>query len=365
MLRHIYVVGKPRRAFTLIELLVVIAIIAILIGLLVPAVQKVRAAAARAQCSNNVKQICLAMQTYHDTFKTFPPAALPTTPAQPGWDPVGNWAMRGGCTNGSVAGCFGMTWQALIFPYIEQTPLYNAWKKAKSSQDPANQAIVTTLIPIYLCPSDNVKPALCQPNTQGWFMAKGNYGANGGAGRTNAHSYNNANIPNGHYENVGVRRGLMEPRHQSVTKAGRTMSEIRDGTSNTVCVTEMLQGISAGDDSFGLWALAGANIITVYNDNVDPTVLPVPAAQVQGPNCDARGAFCKSYTPYCDNGHLNVDPIYGCEDSDHATGARSYHTGGVNVGMIDGSVRFVADSVSPTTWYALFTIAGNEVLGDF
>src|SRR5437867_8533804 len=155
MNRHTRDFRQPRGGFTLIELLVVIAIIAILIGLLVPAVQKVREAASRAQCSNNVKQIALAMQTYHDSYKSFPPAALPTTPAQTGWDPINAWNGRGPCSTTSNPGCWGMTWQALILPYIEQTPLYNAWNKAKASQDTANQAVVTTLIPVYLCPSDN------------------------------------------------------------------------------------------------------------------------------------------------------------------------------------------------------------------
>src|SRR5439155_5291298 len=255
---------------------------------LVPAVQKVRAAAARAQCANNVKQICLAMQTYHDAFKAFPPAALPTTPAQPGWDPINGWNGRGPCTNVSNPGCWGMTWMALIFPYIEQTPLYNAWNKARASQDPANQAVVTTVIPIFLCPSDNVKPALNQPNGLGWFMARNNYGANGGGGRAGSHSYTNSNAIVGWYENLAYRKGLMNYRSQAVTKSGRTVAEIKDGMSNTLCVTEMVQGIEPNDDSFGLWALAGANIITAYNDYRDPVSIPLPASDVQPPKCDAR-----------------------------------------------------------------------------
>jgi prepilin-type N-terminal cleavage/methylation domain-containing protein/prepilin-type processing-associated H-X9-DG protein len=355
--------GRGRSGFTLIELLVVIAIIAILIALLLPAVQKVREAAARTQCTNNIKQLCLALQNYHDAYKNFPPAALGTTPPQAGWDPVNNFAARGACANGTgVPGCFGPSWTILILPYIEQTALYNNWNMAQPCQSNANAPIVQATLPIFLCPSDNTKPALDQPNTQGWYMQHGNYGANSGAGRPDAHSYGNNNQPNGYYENVAGRRGLMNCRSQAVTKSGRTMAEIRDGTSNTVSVTEMIQGIETGDDSFGLWALPCGNLISVYNDNADPTVLPPPAANIQTPNCNATNPWCKSWTPYCDNNHLGVDPIYGCEDSGPATTARSRHTGGLNVGLIDGSVRFVTNSVTPTTWYAMFTINGGEVL---
>src|SRR5205823_3676766 len=99
---------RARRAFTLIELLVVIAIIAILIALLVPAVQKVREAAARTQCTNNFKQIGLACQAYHDTYKKLPPSLLVGRGI--GWNDENN---------------IGPNWAVLILPYIEQAPLYN------------------------------------------------------------------------------------------------------------------------------------------------------------------------------------------------------------------------------------------------
>src|SRR5438046_100539 len=133
---------RVRSAFTLIELLVVIAIIAILIGLLVPAVQKVRAAAARAQCSNNLKQMGLAMHMYQDTRKS-----LPT-----GW-----------CTTTASSPSPYWSWSTLILPYIEQSALYNTINPvtlppagtAAIAATPAAGSVLLTPIPIYQCPADN------------------------------------------------------------------------------------------------------------------------------------------------------------------------------------------------------------------
>src|SRR5262249_32981316 len=154
-------------------------------------------------------------------------------------------------------------------------------------------------------------------------------------------------------------------RAQSVNKSGRAIGEILDGTSNTLAITELIVSTEPTDDTFGVWALGAANIITSYNDFTDPGTLPPPATNFQTPNCDARQRYCKSYTPYCDNNHTGVDSIYGCEDSDHATGARSRHTNGVNAVMADGSVRFINSSVDPLTWYSIFTIAGQEIVSNF
>src|SRR5262249_1750416 len=147
-----------------------------------------------------------------------------------------NYNSRGGCTAGTGPGCWGPTWQILLLPYIEQGNLYSAYNMSKTSQDPVNAPVVTTIVQGYICPAAQPKPVLVQANTQGWFMARGNYGANGGTGNDGAHSFGNAIW----YANDPHRMGLMSARKQSFTLTGTTLAEVRDGTSNTVMVSEMI-----------------------------------------------------------------------------------------------------------------------------
>jgi len=328
-----------RRAFTLIELLVVIAIIAILIGLLLPAVQKVRAAAARVQCQNNLKQMGLALQTYHDSNGTFPPAAL----AVPGTSPV----------NPRDAG-WGMTWQVLILPQIEQNGLYNQWNRSNDAQ--GNAQVTSIPVTTYLCPSDAKAPNITNANGLVFNMARGNYGINGGAGLGT-----NNNVLNNRW-----RKGLTHFRQRYAASIG----DVIDGTSNTVAVTELVKSLTTGDNSQGAWAYPGADYITAYNDqgsvgnNYAVTNLPA-SNQTQVPNCDARLATCQTYTPHCDNNLTGVDSIFGCGEQGPGQTARSNHPGGVNAVLVDGSVRFVSNTVDGRVWLAVFTIAGGEVVGNW
>jgi prepilin-type N-terminal cleavage/methylation domain-containing protein len=139
--------ATKRGGFTLIELLVVIAIIGVLIGLLVPAVQKVRESAARLQCSNNLKQLGLALHQYHDSNKRFPPAYQQTSGRQAGAAygvnyPDDNWN-----------GLPGWAWGTLILPYVEQTALYRSFDLTAPCWAPQNAPFVKAKVPVFLCPS--------------------------------------------------------------------------------------------------------------------------------------------------------------------------------------------------------------------
>src|SRR5262249_55739387 len=136
-----------RRGFTLIELLVVIAIIGILIGLLVPAVQRVREAAARAQCSNNLHQIGIALHHYHDVAKFFPPAYVVGDPSLQG----SAYGVSYPDDNGN--GPSGFAWGVLLLPHLEQGPLYQQFNLNLPCWAPENAAAAKTKVPVFLCPS--------------------------------------------------------------------------------------------------------------------------------------------------------------------------------------------------------------------
>ncbi|HEY2154747.1 MAG TPA: DUF1559 domain-containing protein [Isosphaeraceae bacterium] len=347
-----------RRGFTLIELLVVIAIIAVLIALLLPAVQAAREAARRAQCVNNLKQIGLAMHNYHTATNVFPEGAAASY-------------------NTAVPGCVawnGWSAQALMLPYMEQTALYNA---ANFMIDPIvtlgqiNTTVVYTKINSYLCPSDNNN---LQSNN--YYACKG----------TTTNNDTNGTVSNNPPPNCGANGGASTGVFGYSVANG--VQAIIDGTSNTVAYSESLQGngqnqvvkFSSGVDASGGTELFDANTnipatLTTLN-NCTTQWLVAPAGNNLVGNKGQRWAWgAEGMTIFC----TIVPPSstqyqwgscrFGCtgcgvNSADHAnvTNANSNHSGGCNVLMADGSVRFVKSTVSMQTWWALGTKAGNEVV---
>jgi prepilin-type N-terminal cleavage/methylation domain-containing protein len=306
------------RGFTLIELLVVIAIIGILIGLLLPAVQKVREAAARIQCTNNLKQISLATVNCSDTNQASMPVGIGTYPIL---DPTH-----------SAADGFGSTFFHIL-PYIEQDNLYKSslvdptadpWRLPAGGYYCWNSNIYNTGVKTYTCPSDFTNPV----GTSG----AGNWG-------TASYAYN--------YQVFDVGMYTWQDGDWGSGHTARFPAGITDGTSNTIFFTEKY-GQPSGDPWSVNW---GGNTWWEWS--------PKFAADLQGP---AAKFLAQPSVQYCDATRV-TGHFAGANQNVCSQTSESPHTAGINCGMGDGSVRFVANAISGATWWAACTPRGGETLG--
>jgi prepilin-type N-terminal cleavage/methylation domain-containing protein/prepilin-type processing-associated H-X9-DG protein len=318
-----------RSAFTLIELLVVIAIIAILIALLVPAVQKVREAAARIQCTNNLKQIGLALHNYESSNKRFPSS---------------HWRRAWAADPTNPQGHFRWSCLAQLTPFVEQDGIYRSLDMSvplygggtiqpQAIPFPQNRPTLAVVIPLFMCPSD------------GMHTVKPDHGPTNYVACVGSNADGDSALGNGlFFQNSAVK-----------------MAEVGDGLSNTVAFSESTLGAGGPNQT------ASGGDVNLYYKQVTTSVA----------DCAA------STTLVADRGFLWADGNYNCGLYNHILPpnssvmdcvkhsnpaiktARSRHPGGVNVLLGDGSVRFLQNGVNLAMWQALGTRAGGEVVGDF
>ncbi len=362
--------------FTLIELLVVIAIIAVLISLLLPAVQSAREAARRIQCTNNLKQIGLAFMNYESAYNTFPVASI-DVPAPVG--APGTWL-------------YSVSWSPLVrsFSFIEQNAMFNSinFAGAFDYDDPTNTTVSFTPVAVCFCPSDpgsHIDDATmggtnCATTSYGtcdgdWYVWSVNWGATNTVGPMN--------------------RSLFGPNY------ARRIAMVTDGTSNTIAASEGLIGHGQMRSCLGTGSTPSDPITGPYSYTNIPAPGPasIAALTYQINNCGEKTGKAKAggpigHTRWCDGGVYysgfttaitpNGDPTTASratvnsgqivqmdwdsvDENDGgptfmALNASSKHPGGVNALFADGSVRFIKNSISPVTWTALGTIAGGEVV---
>jgi prepilin-type N-terminal cleavage/methylation domain-containing protein/prepilin-type processing-associated H-X9-DG protein len=368
---------RPARAFTLIELLVVIAIIAVLIALLLPAVQAAREAARRSQCTNNLKQLGLALHNYHSALNSFPP---------------------GGCVSANGIGTTNLwgAWsaQAMMLPYLEQQAVYNAlnftWETQSNSYGTGiNITGITTKINSFLCPSSPTVPANSgYPSNPvgGFFLPGNNYFMSTGSSMmwrcdSGATFSGSPCIPNGLF---------------CVGGKGYSIADITDGTANTIAAGEWRTGdfndfqLSiqdfVGNQNYSDWGATSRDLISPFaNMPLGGSDVPIALNQCAQSWQSMTGGFgtngqrswngrdwaigLYSYTlgnlvvppnstyPYCEFWSTNSD-----WDAGGFIGLTSFHPGGANVMMADGSVRFLKSSIAWNTLWGLGSRAQGEVI---
>jgi len=324
----------PRKAFTLIELLVVIAIIAILIGLLLPAVQKVREAAARTTCSNNMKQIGLAMHGYHDVYNWLPPGCA-----------------RDQAPFGTGTAAWGSSWKVYILPYIEQGAIFSKWQFSGSSgyTNTNNMDLVNRItIKPYRCPSSPLPEFYVNSGNNGRFLMFTSY--TGVAGSTLDSPQAAVTCCNG-AGNINGAGGILFANSQV------TMVGITDGTSNTLIVGEQSNHIRDANNQPVVPAYGG---ITSQG----------PHGWTMGAGNTNVGATYAERTFNCTTTRWQINQIGLGNSATNGTNDNagtnipfsSGHTGGANMLFADGSVRFMNNATPVLTLQQISTRAGGEVV---
>ncbi|WP_337175060.1 DUF1559 domain-containing protein [Paludisphaera sp.] len=331
----------PRRrpGFTLIELLVVIAIIAVLIALLLPAVQAAREAARRSQCTNNLKQIALAMHNYQSALNTLPP--------------------------GKKGDAWG-SWMVFMLPYIEAVSAYNAWNYyGNNSGDPgtidfdfryngaANITVTSARISAFMCPSDGGSQTLSgigiTVNGVTKLVTSQNYVVNFGNTMMQQRPLEGVTFGGAPFTCIGSPfvdiAGYREREQAGIPNTCYSFAAISDGLSNTMMVSELLVGQPT--NGLDLRGFSWCGPLGTYTAWTGPNSR---AADVLWPGL-CNSPVGSGTNPPC----VNADVTW-------YNAARSKHPGGVNVAMCDGSVRFIKDAISLPTWRAISTTQGGEVV---
>lgn len=352
-----------KRGFTLIELLVVIAIIAVLIALLLPAVQAAREAARRSQCVNNLKQLGLAVHNYHSTHNVLPP--LMANFAKPGFGPMV-----------ATTGEWPLGWAAMILPMMEQQSIYNAANFCTGAWNAQNSVTVSSIkISALLCPSESFKQSPYNSFT-GWTNYAGNFG-----GPASIKGWSGAIVPMPTSTvadcSCNINSNLGSFGFESVT----------DGTSNTALFSEKLIGLNSSSTENVLVSSPTAKRVTFLiaspvtldggNAAQAATVLgackslpgststagQTNAIWINGASWAGSHASTLRFNTY---NHHNTPNGLSCHNSNPPGSlvglitATSNHSGGVNMTMCDGSVKFIKDTVNPQTWWAI----GSRNLGE-
>lgn len=342
--------GRRRAGFTLIELLVVIAIIAVLVGLLLPAVQKVRESANRLKCQNHLKQIGLALHNYHDANDRFPPGKgpdyigkVPGVPVYPRWSA-----------------------HAHILPYIEQDNLYKSIDFTFPPETPGMEGVINfmpawqnpnrvnstacrTMVSTFLCPSDPAATAADWPGQNNYY----------------------ANLGTTFMCDVSeILPSTAAPGEQATGvfyyRSRVKIADLTDGTSQTCLFSEKLRGTGTPNPRTDMFTMQNTTTLdeTYTRCTGTNTATATPLTSKQGYSWVMGEMCCTSYN------HIATPNTTTCAgigfpgnmaNMAMEVPASSYHSGGVNVCMADASVRFVSNNVSLATWRAMGTRARGEV----